>query len=400
MPRQLIKMETIGRMTSAVIHDLNNQMTVLLGYSELVLNRLEPDDPARELLTEMRKAASWAAELAQQLLRFVRKQEPKYLLLQLNELIASMSKLLKLVVGERIQLQRALHPHLGLVRADPVQLMQVIMNLAINARDAMPEGGTLSISTSTTPVFLDENDEQDVLSPARPYILLVVSDSGCGMDEATRARLFVEDLYTTKPPGEGSGLGLSIIRDVIHQLGGRIEVKSVLGQGTTFLIYLPQATESIDLTPSPPLPAPHVRKGTETVLIVEDNEGVLSLIRRVLQRDGYTVLEARDSGQALQVAEQCDGTIHLLVSDVVLPLMDGPDLAECLRKQRPELKILFISGYPHPFLSQNGFTEQNAAFLQKPFNNETLASKVRELLEAERRSVHSEVNGEGTRIAE
>ncbi len=373
------KMEAVGRLAGGVAHDFNNILTAIIGYSEFLLMSLEPGDPLYRDVAEIKKAADRAADLTSQLLAFSRKQIMQPKVLDLNITVDNMGKMLRRLIGEDIQLVIALEPALGRVKADPGQVEQVIMNLAVNARDAMPEGGRLTIETRN--VYLDEDYARQHLDvQPGPYVMLAISDTGVGMDEETQSHLF-EPFFTTKDVGKGTGLGLATVYGIVKQSGGHIEVESEVGTGTTFKIYLPQIEEEGDSArqtwrPDSPL------SGRETILLVEDEEVVRDLARRVLAQSGYTVLQARHGQEALQVCKDYEGTIHLLVTDVVMPGgMSGRQLAEQLIALRPEMKIMYISGYTGNAIAHHGVLDSGTAFLQKPFSPAELTKKVREVLD-------------------
>jgi signal transduction histidine kinase len=374
---QAQKMETLGRVTSAVAHDLNNQMTVMLGYTEILLGQYGAAGPLGASLQEIHNAADRAAALTRQLLDYSRKEAPTRRPLDLNALVAGMDRMVRRLVGEGIDVSLDLKAQAAYVKAHPVQLEQVIMNLVLNARDAMPNGGRLTLATANVVQEANPVDGSQGKS-LRPYVMLIVSDSGCGMDPDTQVRLF-EPFFTTKPPGQGTGLGMTIIRKIIEQNEGTIQVTSVLQKGTTFTIYLPPCMETdIGPAPGPPATAP---QGSETVLLVEDNEEVRSMLREFLRRHGYTVLEAQGGRDALQVCERYPGPIQLLVTDVGLPHMDGPELARRVSALRPGIKVLFMSGYNAPLIFQHGAPDPGVLFIQKPFTTDLLARMVRELLD-------------------
>ena len=384
--RQAQKMEAVGRLAGGVAHDFNNLIQVVIGYGELVLTALPSDHPQREGIVEIVKAGERAAALTRQLLAFSRQQVIAARVFQLNTVIAEAGKMLKRLLGEDIVLAVVLDPGLDLIKADPHQLEQVLVNLCVNARDAMPRGGKLTIETSNV-----ELDGGARLPPeVRPgrYVLLAVSDTGCGMDEATRSHLF-EPFFTTKEVGKGTGLGLATVYGIVKQAGGFVSVYSEPGQGTTFKVYLPRVAEGTPEEHEPAARAPGTTSDgggapspTETLLLVEDEEGVRTLAREVLQTAGYTVLEASGGAAALQVCEEYTGPIHLLVSDVVMPGMGGRELADRLTAQRPEVKVLFLSGYADDAVVRHGVLASQVAFLQKPFTVLALARKVREVLTA------------------
>ncbi len=373
------KMEAVGRLAGGVAHDFNNLLTVIKGYSELMLNEVTEKDPMRAEVEEIRRAAERAASLTRQLLAFSRRQvlEPK--VLDLNTIIGNMQKLLQRLLGEDVQLQVSLRPDLGHVKADPGQVEQVIMNLAVNARDAMPQGGKLTIETRNHVIDETYAREHAVVHAGR-YAMMAVSDTGIGMDQETVSHIF-EPFFTTKETGKGTGLGLSTVYGIVKQSGGYIWVYSEPGRGTSFKIYLPIVEiGQPDDTGARPVLTPTYR-GTETILLVEDEDGVRALVREVLQRHGYHVIETRNGGEALFACEQHQGKIHLLLSDVVLAQVTGTELAHRLTPMRPEMKVLFISGYTEEAIIHQGVLEEGTAFLQKPFTPNVLARKVREVLD-------------------
>jgi PAS domain S-box-containing protein len=373
--RQSQKMEAVGRLAGGVAHDFNNLLTVITSYSDLLLDSFGPDDTRREDLAEIRKAAEGAAGLTRQLLSFTRQQVLQPRVLDVNATVRNTEGLLKRLVGEDVQVVATLAAGLGMVKVDPTHLEQIIMNLAVNARDAMPEGGRLTLETANT-----EMDEEYVRghATARPgrYVVLAVSDTGIGMDAQTQARMF-EPFFTTKEPGKGTGLGLATVYGVVKQAGGFIWVYSEPGRGTSFKIYLPRVDEPADAPAAPAGPAP---RGTETVLIVEDAAAVRTVTRQVLERQGYTVLEAPNGDAALQIAAKHHGPIHLLLTDVVMPGVSGRQLAEQLVRLRPDIAVLYVSGYTDDAVVRHGVLEAGVAYLQKPFTADRLAHRVREVL--------------------
>jgi two-component system cell cycle sensor histidine kinase/response regulator CckA len=374
---QAQKMEAIGRLAGGIAHDFNNLLTVITGFSDILLHRrLDDGDPLRQPIEEIHKAGKRATSLTGQLLAFSRKQVLQPKVLDLNAVATDAEKMLRCLIGEDIDLVTVLAPELGPVKADPGQIEQVIVNLTINARDAMPQGGKLTIETAD--VELDEDyARQHIGVEPGPYVMLAVSDTGVGMDEETQAHLF-EPFFTTKE--EGTGLGLSTAYGIVKQSGGHIWVYSEPGQGTTFKIYLPrveEAAESLKLSAAPT----KLPQGSETVLVVEDDNGVRTLARDVLEVEGYTVLEARDGLEALLICEQHEGPIHLMVTDVVMPGMNGRQLAEHLASLHPEMKMLYISSYTDKAIVRHGVLELGLAFLQKPFTPGALARKVRQVLD-------------------
>ena len=377
--RQSQKMEAVGRLAGGVAHDFNNLLTVIKGYSELMLDQLDGGDPMRAEVEEVQRAADRAAALTRQLLAFSRQQVLAPKVIDLNAVVSNMDKLLKRLLGEDVDLFTVLDPKIGTVRADPGQIEQVIMNLAVNARDAMPKGGKLTIETSN--VMLDENYARDhaTVKPGK-YVMLAVSDTGIGMDAETRSHVF-EPFFTTKEQGKGTGLGLSTVYGIVKQSGGYIWVYSEVNMGTTFKVYLPRVDARVDQSSGAVKATP--RTGHETVLLVEDEDGVRALIRQVLHRAGYTVLQARHGGEALLTCERHEGKIDLLLTDVVLTQMSGHELALRLMKIRPDMKVLYMSGYTDEAVVHHGVLTAGSAFLQKPFTNEALSRKVREVLDSQ-----------------
>jgi PAS domain S-box-containing protein len=377
--QQAQRLESVGRLAGGVAHDFNNLLTVINGYADLLLKQLTPPDPMRGSVAEIRKAGQRAAELTWQLVLFSRGQVTQAREVDLNELIAEVEKMLARVIGGDIRLESALSPSLGCVLADPGQLHQVLMNLAVNARDAMPAGGRLLIETKN--VDLDDNYvEQHAEMQPGPYVQLKVSDTGAGMTEDVKSHLF-EPFFTTKKPGEGTGLGLATVYGIVKQSGGSIWVYSEPGQGTAFTMYFPRIDAGVKPREEPePVAAP--LRGTETILVVEDQEQVLKMAGRVLRSYGYRVLEAANSGEALLHSERHAGPIHLLLTDVVMPGMTGPELAGRLKPLRPAMAALFMSGHAERAIA--GGLESAGAYLPKPFSPQALAIKVRDALGAPR----------------
>jgi PAS domain S-box-containing protein len=377
--RQAQKMEAVGRLAGGVAHDFNNLLTIILGYGDILLGSLGPDDPARDLITEIHKAGERAASLTRQLLAFSRKQVLEPRVLDLNVLVTDLERMLRRLIGEDIRLATVLDSALGRVRADPGQLEQVILNLAVNARDAMPQGGQLTLGTCN--VELDDTyaDAHVGVAPG-PYVQLSVSDTGCGMDEATQAHLF-EPFFTTKGVGKGTGLGLATVYGIVKQSGGHIEVYSEVEHGTTFKVYLPPVEAPLTAGAKSPADAPPFPAGHETLLLVEDEDAVRVITRHVLERCGYIVLEAQGGKEAIQICEEYRNAIHLLVTDVVMPHMSGRQLAEQLKQLHPEMKVLYLSGYSGDAVVRHGVLEAEDAFLQKPFSASAVAYRVREILD-------------------
>jgi PAS domain S-box-containing protein len=374
---QAQRMEAVGRLAGGVAHDFNNMLTAILGYTELLLRNLLPGHPMREELDEIKKAASRAAALTHQLLAFGRKRVLQPTVLDLNQVVAGTAKMLRRVIPEDIKLETILEPQLQPVRADRGHVEQAIVNLVLNARDAMPRGGTLVIGTAN--VVLTEADVRDKpdLRPG-PYVELLVRDTGCGMDEATLARMF-EPFFTTKGPGKGTGLGLATVYGIVKQSGGDIGVASQVGRGTTVQVWFP----AVEGTPAPVRPAsaePGLPRGQETVLLVEDDDVVRGVALRALRDGGYTVVEARHAEEALAVSRKHPGPIHLLLTDIVMPGMDGMELARRCRVERPQCRVLFMSGYSDKGPSSADFAGGETVVLRKPFAPLELLQRVRDRL--------------------
>jgi len=373
--RQAHRLETLGRLTSAVAHELNNQMTVMLGYSNLVLGRLAPFHPLGEPLREIQRAAERAATLSRQLLDYSRKHEHTVKVVDLNGLVAGMVKMLERLLGRHIALDASLEAAPALVKADPGQLEQVLLNLVLNARDAMPGGGALTIATRNA---VADSRPGRTATP-RQKVLLTVRDTGHGMDTETRRHIF-KPFFTTKQAGAGTGLGLTLVAKIVQQYGGGIEVASTPGAGTTFVLSLPQVPRSEEALVEAEPAAPDLPHGSETILLAEDNEDVRNLLCEVLRLHGYVVLEADSSSQALRLCAAHAGAIDLLLTDVGLPAMDGLELADRLTALRPNMKVLYMSGYSNPLPTRPGHEETERTFIQKPFTTDNLALKVREVL--------------------
>jgi two-component system cell cycle sensor histidine kinase/response regulator CckA len=377
--RQSQKMEAVGKLAGGVAHDFNNLLTAITCHSELSLRRLRRSDPVCRNIEAIKKASERAAALTHQLLAFSRKQVLQLKVLDINNVVVETNKLLRRLIGEDVDLLTVLEPTLGQIKADPGQIGQVLMNLSVNARDAMPHGGKLTIET--TNVYIDEEyARRHVSIDAGWYVMLKVSDTGCGMDADTQKRIF-EPFFTTKEVGKGTGLGLSTVYGIVKQSGGSIWVYSEVGVGTTFKIYLPRTDSVFD---SLEVQSDHDESplGTETVLLVEDEEMVRDMAHEILRMSGYRVLEARHGGEALSVSEQHDGPIHLMLTDVVMPQMSGRELAERLVPLRPGLRVLYMSGYTDDAIVHHGVLDEGMAFIEKPFTPNALARKVREALDA------------------
>ncbi|TKB64813.1 MAG: PAS domain S-box protein [Nitrospira sp.] len=378
--RQAQKMEAVGRLAGGMAHDFNNLLTVIRGYSDLLLGRLGPSDAMRKDVEEVKKAADRASGLTRQLLAFSRRQFIAAKVLDLNALVANMDGMLRRLIGEDIvEFNAELDASLGAIKADPGQVEQVIMNLVVNARDAMPKGGRLTIETKN--VTIGDEVRLDVVGVAPgSYVLLTVRDNGHGMDAETRSHLF-EPFFTTKEKGKGTGLGLSTVYGIVKQSGGNITVESAPGRGATFRIYFPRVEQKAEVVEGS-AEAISPARGRETILLVEDEPAVRGLVHETLRLHGYTVLEARHGIEALLTSAKYVGPIHLLLTDVVMPQMSGPEVAEKILTIRPEIKVLYMSGYPdHPVFDQGGLSRQTG-FLPKPFSPPVLTQKVREVLDS------------------
>jgi len=373
---QAQKMEAIGRLAGGVAHDFNNLLTVILSYSELLLEDLPAGSSDRDDVTQIRKAAQGASELTGQLLAFSRQQVLQPKVVDLNAAVSGMERLLTRVLPEDIKLRCTTASDTGTIRVDPGQLEQVIMNLAVNARDAMPTGGLLTIETANVDLDAAYLQAHPLAKPGR-YVMLAVTDTGTGMDAATQARIF-EPFYTTKEIGKGTGLGLATVQGIVQQSGGFIWVYSEPDHGTVFKIYLPRIDEPASTGDATAAPT----RGTETVLVVEDVPAVRAVTREMLKRYGYNVLEAADGPTALQLAAGYAEPIDLLLTDVVMPEMNGRDLADRIQAARPATKVLFMSGYTDDAVVRHGILQDGIAYLQKPFTPGSLATKVREVLGA------------------
>jgi PAS domain S-box-containing protein len=379
--RQARKMEAIGSLAGGVAHDFNNLLSVILSYATMLAGDLAEGDPMRADLEEIRAAGERAAALTRQLLAFSRQQIMNPKTLNFNEVVSGMEKMLRRLIGDHIEFAMNLAPFLGKVTVDPGQIEQVIMNLAINARDAMPRGGKLGFETADVELR-DRVLAEELGVTLGPYVALTVSDTGVGMEDATKRRIF-EPFFTTKERGKGTGLGLATVFGIVKQSGGGIAVESEVGAGSVFRVYLPRVERGASVAWRPSQSPPRAAaRGTETILLVEDEERVRGLARAILRRNGYQVLEAQGGGDALLICEQYIATIDLLLTDVVMPRMSGRQLAERLRTVRPALKVLFMSGYTDTAIVNRGVLDPGIAFLQKPITPETLTHKIREVLDA------------------
>jgi PAS domain S-box-containing protein len=376
--RQAQKMEAVGQLAGGVAHDFNNLLAVVIGYADLALRRLPLEDlTTRRQVEEIKKAGNRATSLTRQLLAFSRKQVLQPKVLELNAVVADMDNMLQRLIGEHIEMRVSLKAESSNVKADPGQLEQILVNLAVNARDAMPGGGHLTISTSNVEIEADHTQKHGP-SDAGRYVMIAVSDTGCGMSSELKSRIF-EPFFTTKGVGKGTGLGLSTVHGIVKQSGGWLWVYSEPGQGTTFKIYLPQVDESVKAVERRPASSVNLR-GTETVLLVEDEEVVRQLAAEVLQANGYNVLGAANGTEAIQVSNQHEGVIELMVTDVVMPVLGGRELAEKLFVTRPQMRVLYMSGYTDDAIVHHGVLDGSVAFLEKPFAADALSLKVREVL--------------------
>jgi PAS domain S-box-containing protein len=378
--RQSQKMQAVGELAGGVAHDFNNLLMVVKGHAQILLDRIPDSSPLRLSAEQVEKAADRAATLTRQLLAFSRKQVLQPRVLDMNDAVAGMIKMFSRVIGENIEMAFIPGGKLGRVKADPGQIEQVLLNLVLNARDAMPNGGRLTIETSNVELDSGYAATHTSVEPGE-YVMLTVTDTGCGMDAATQARIF-EPFFTTKGPGKGTGLGLATVYGVVKQSGGYIYVYSEVNRGTTFKIYLPQVNAELDKLSSDLQERRNVR-GSETILFVEDEQSVRELVRDYLVAGGYCLLEASDGTQAVKVAAAHPGPIHMLITDVVMPHLSGPELATTLSAERPNMKVLFISGYTDDTVFRHGVLEGGVAFLQKPFNLRALSQKIRDVLSNE-----------------
>ncbi|HKW40005.1 MAG TPA: PAS domain S-box protein, partial [Gemmatimonadales bacterium] len=390
--QQSRRMEAIGRLAGGIAHDFNNLLTIIKGYTELALTRSNVPAELRTDVERIEDASERATSLVRQLLAFSRRQVLQPKLIDLNGIVLGLDKLLRRLMDEDIEMFTITGKNLGTIKADPAQVEQVIMNLVVNARDAMPHGGRLTVETENVDLDSAYSSEQ-VTMPTGRYVMLSVSDTGVGMTPEEVAHIF-EPFYTTKQGGRGTGLGLSTVYGIVKQSGGYIWVYSEAGRGTTVKVYLPRVAGAAEALSTAPVPT-EVRGGDETVLLVEDATPVRALARRSLEGRGYRVLDASDGPAAIELSARHDGRIDLLVTDVVMPGMSGRELAERLRPQRPGMKVLYTSGYTDDTMVRQGVLTSGVAFLQKPFVPDTLARKVREVLDGEQGGGSREQDGRG-----
>ena len=376
--QQSQKLEAIGQLAGGVAHDFNNMLTAIIGYTDLSLRRVGLESPIRRNLEETRKAADRAASLVRQLLAFSRKQilEPK--VLDLNDVVKDMQKMLTRLIGENIKLATRLETDLGSVKADPCQVEQIIVNLVVNARDAMPRGGRVTVETANVTLDAQTASKHVAVIPGE-YVMLTVSDTGSGMDQETQARIF-EPFFTTKEVGKGTGLGLSTVYGIVKQSGGNIWVYSEPGFGTVFKVYLPRIDDTAAITIAGQSQETYGPRGTETILLVEDEDVVRGLTRNILMQAGYNVLDARSGDEAIRLCATHAGPIDLLLTDVVMPEVSGKEVADRLLELRPTTRVLFMSGYTDEAIVQHGVLDANVKFLQKPFTWIGLTRKIREVL--------------------
>jgi len=372
--RQSQKMDAVGRLAGGIAHDFNNLLTAIIGYSQIALGRLDAGDEVRKDIEEVERAGKRAATLTSQLLAFSRRQVIQPKVLNLNTAMAEMERMLRRLIGEDIELATIPDPALGSVKADAGQIEQIVMNLAVNARDAMPGGGKLTMWTKNADLNGNNSGRCDV-KPG-PYVVLAVADNGIGMEKETLSHMF-EPFFTTKPRGQGTGLGLATVYGIVRQSGGHIDVESKAAGGTTFKVYLPRVDDhSEEVRAAVTGPA----GGTETVLVIEDEEAVRHLACRILSAYGYKVLEAAGGAEALVVCEQNGSSIDIILTDIVMPKMNGFELADRIKLRHPDIKVLYMSGYADTAITRHGGLEPGMSFIQKPFTPEGLAHKLREAL--------------------
>ena len=384
------RMEAIGQLAGGIAHDFNNLLAVIMGSADILIDALPRGDPLGRKVEMIRSAGSSAADLVRQLLAFSRQQMVQPLVLDLRKIIGRNQAMLRRIIGEDIEFNVLVEDSVGSIKADPGQIEQVLLNLAANARDAMPKGGRLTIRASN--VELDESDRKKhaPVVPG-PYIMLTIEDTGCGMDLKTQARIF-DPFFTTKELGKGTGLGLATVYGIVKQTGGYIWVYSEVGHGTVFRVYLPRVGTALPTAEREPLPLEELH-GSETILVAEDSESLREMAEEYLESIGYTVLSAVSGEKALQRAKDFQGPIHLLLTDVVMPEMSGPELANHMSSLRPGVKIIFTSGYTDDAMARQGILDQNVAFIQKPYRPKALAKKIRQVLNGSPGEVPSESEG-------
>jgi CheY-like chemotaxis protein len=370
-------MEAIGRLAGGVAHDFNNILTVIGGYSAILREDLPVGSPTRDGVESIIKAAGRASTLTRQLLAFSRKQVMEPWVIAPADLLRNVEAMLGRVIGEDVELTIFVHPDAGAVKADPGQLEQVLMNLAVNARDAMPGGGRLAIETANCSLGSDFVSAHPMVKPGE-YVQITVTDTGCGMDKETLARIF-EPFFTTKPPGKGTGLGLSMAYGIVKQSGGHIFCESRVGKGSTFALYFPRVFEQ-PVSLGGPVRGSEPQRGNGTILLVEDEPGVRGFVQSVLVRSGYEVLAAADGQEALKIVSQREHPVDLLLTDVVMPRMGGTELAGKLREVWPSVRILYMSGYAEAVIVRDGVLDPTVKFLRKPFSPRELLEKIREMM--------------------
>ena len=380
--RQAQRLEAVGRLASGVAHDFNNMLTAITGYGEMLRSGFKPDDPLRADVDEILGAAQRAAQLTRQLLAFSRQSVLQPRLVVMNDVVRGIHNMLARIVGTKVEFRTALDPDLGLVKADPSQMEQVVLNLCVNARDAMPDGGTLELKTCNVDMDAQAAHDAGIEKPG-PYVMIAVTDSGVGMDPETRVRIF-EPFFSTKPAEKGTGLGLATVYGIVKQSGGDIWVYSEVGRGSTFKIFLPRIDEPLREEAAAAVHRGPAPRGSETILLADDEAPILKVARRILENAGYRVIVAADGAEALKVAAAHRGSIELLVTDMVMPHVGGRQLADKLRAERPGLRVLYLSGYTDTAAARQGLMEPGAEFLQKPFSTDSLVRRVREVLDAAR----------------
>jgi signal transduction histidine kinase/ActR/RegA family two-component response regulator len=385
--RQSQKVEAIGRLAGGVAHDFNNLLTVIKGYSQLTLAEMKAEDPFRENIEEIKKSADRASDLTRQLLAFSRRQIMEMKVLDLNTILQNLEKMLRRLIGEDIGLTFLSGDDLRRVKVDPGQIEQVIINLSVNARDAMPKGGKLTIETANAVLDEEYARKHIAVKPGR-YVMVSVSDTGMGMTPEVRERVF-EPFFTTKERGRGTGLGLSTVYGIVKQSGGNIWIYSEPDRGTTFKIYLPQVDEALEELREK-VETRELPRGIETVLIVEDDKEVRKLVARILENHGYKVLEASQGSEALPLSKEYKEQIHLMLADVVMPGLDGRELAERIKLLHPRMKVLYMSGYTENAITHHGILEKGMNYIQKPFTVDALTRKVREVLDEQKYHERSE----------